>query len=104
MKSLMQKQDFSAFLPQPPQTQTVCVCVSGEGGEKRKVFLIVCQVRGSGSSITHDRVRVVFREFLAGYLSRLSIHLLGPGLCVGMIRSWRLGRKLRYRWGERGGD
>lgn len=56
------------------------------------MFLIVSQVRGSGSSITHDGFRVVFRELLAGYLSWLSIPLLGPGLCVGMIRSWRLGR------------
>lgn len=57
------------------------------------MFLIVCQVRGSGSSITHDWVRVVFRELLAGYLSWLSVPLLGPGLCFGMIRSWRLGRR-----------
>lgn len=59
------------------------------------MFLIVCQVRGSGSDITHDQVRVVFGELLAGYLSWLSIPLLSSGLCVWMIRSWR--------WGEVGG-
>lgn len=53
------------------------------------MFLIVSQVRGSGRSITHDQIRVVFGELLAGYLSWLSIPLLGLGLCVGMIRSWR---------------
>lgn len=52
------------------------------------MFLIVRQVRGSGRSITHDQIRVVFGELLAGYLSWLSIPLLGLGLCVGMIRSW----------------
>lgn len=57
----------------------VCVCVLGEG----KVFLIVCRVRGSGSDITHDQIRVVFGELLAGHLSQLSIPLLGFGpLCV----------------------
>lgn len=60
-------------------------------GRKRKVFLIVCQVRGSRSNITHDQIRVVFGELLAGYLSWLSIPLLGLGLCVGMIRSWSWG-------------
>lgn len=76
------------------QTVTKCV-VSAEvlllrvRGRKRKVFLIVRQVRGSGSNITHDQIRVVFGELLAGYLSWLSIPLLGLGLCVGMIRSWR---------------
>lgn len=60
-------------------------------GRERKVFLIVSQVRGSGSGITHDQVRVVFGELLAGYLSWLSIPLLGSRLCVGMIRSWRWG-------------
>ena len=71
-------------------SKAVCVCESG--GSKRKVFLIVSWVRGSGSSITHDQLRVVFGELLAGYLSWLSIPLLGSGLCVGMIRSrgrWR---------------
>lgn len=67
---------------------SVCVCV---WGRKRKVFLIVIQVRGSGSSITHDQARVVFGELLAGYLSWLGIPLLGLGLCVEMIRSWRWG-------------
>lgn len=72
------------------------------------MFLIVCQNRGSGSSIIHDQVRVVFRELLTGYLSWLSIPLLGPGLCVGMIRSWRLGRRWRcvegVGWVGWGGD
>lgn len=69
-------------------TFSKAVCVYVSGGSKRKVFLIVSWVRGSGSSITHDQLRVVFGELLAGYLSWLSIPLLGLGLCVGMIRSW----------------
>lgn len=75
------------------QTQTVTECVVSlkllrlcVWGRKRKVFLIVCQVRGSGSSIIHDQIRVVFGELLAGYLSCLSIPLLGLALYVGMIR------------------
>lgn len=65
------------------------------------MFLIVCQVRGSGSNITHDQIRVVFGELFAGYLSWLSIPLLGLGLCVGMIRSWRWGGGgVRRRVGE----
>lgn len=47
------------------------------------MFLIVCQVRGSGSNITHDQIRVVFGELLAGYLSWLSIPLLGLGSLCG---------------------
>lgn len=68
------------------------------------MFLIVRQVRGSGRSITHDQFRVVFRGLLAGYLSWLSIPLLGLGLCVGMIRSWRWwgGSEWRGRCEERG--
>lgn len=65
-------------------------CAS-EGPRERKVFLIASRVRGPGSSIAHDQVRVAFWELLAGYLSRLSIPLLGLGLSVGMIRSWRQG-------------
>lgn len=65
-------------------------CAS-EGPRERKVFLIASRVRGPGSSIAHDQVRVAFRELLAGYLSQLSIPLLGLGLSVGMIRSWRQG-------------
>lgn len=34
---------------------------------------------------------MAFGELLAGYLSWLSIPLLGLGLSVGMIRSWRQG-------------
>lgn len=34
---------------------------------------------------------MVFGELLAGYLSWLSIPLLGLGLCVGMIRGWSWG-------------
>lgn len=70
------------------------------GERQRKVFLIASRVRGSGSSITHDQVRVVFGELLAGYLSWLSIPLLGLGPCVGMIRSWRLGAGARRAGGE----
>lgn len=54
------------------------------------MFLIVSRVRGSGSNITQGRIRVVFGELLGGYLSWLSIPFLGLGLCVRMIRSWRL--------------
>lgn len=84
------------------QRQTVTKCVPSAmprllrvWGRKRKVFLIVWQVRGSGSDILHDQIRVVFGELLAGYLSWLSIPLLGLGLCVGMIRGWT--------WGGEGG-
>lgn len=69
-------------------SKAVSVCVR-VWGRKRKVILIVSQVRGLGRSITHDQVRVVFGELLAGYLSWLSIPLLGMGLCVETIRSWR---------------
>lgn len=75
--------------------QTVTKCVAAAkllllhvSGRKRKVFLIVCWVRGLGSNITHDQIRVVFGELLARYLSWLSIPLLSLGLCVRMIRSW----------------
>lgn len=86
-----------------PVSSCACVC---RGERQRKVFLIASQVRGSGSSITHDQVRVVFGELLAGYLSWLSIPLLGLGLCVGMIRSWRLGAGARRVGGRetRGGE
>lgn len=67
-------------------------------GSRRKVFLIVWRVRGSGSNITHDQIRVVFRELLAGYLSWLNIPLLSLGLCVGMIRSWRLEEEVCDVW------
>lgn len=55
------------------------------------MFLIASGVRGPGSCIAHHQVRVAFGELLAGYLSWLSIPLLGLGLSVGMIRSWRQG-------------
>lgn len=55
------------------------------------MFLIASGVRGPGSDIAHYQVRVAFGELLAGYLSWLSIPLLGLGLSVGMIRSWRQG-------------
>lgn len=57
--------------------------VSRVCGRKKKVFLIVRQVMGSDSDITHNRLRRVFGELLAGYLSWLSIPLLSLGLCVG---------------------
>lgn len=70
-------------------------------GRERKVFLIASRVRGSGSGITHDQVRVVFGELLAGYPSWRSIPLLGLRLCVGMIRSWSWG--VVVCWGVGGG-
>lgn len=73
------------------------LCVSGR---KRKVFLIVFQVRGSGSNITHDQIGVVFGELLAGYLSWPSIPLLGLGLCVGWLG---VGGGVRW-WADLGAD
>lgn len=72
----------------PPAALHLPACAS-EGPRERKVFLIAGRVRGPGSSIAHDQVRVAFGELLAGYLSWLSIPSLGLGLSVGMIRSWK---------------